>query len=171
MVYVPAGRVPHPGPTGAAGALVAPGVAGFAGVAFGSTGATTACGGIRNVCPGYGNCAGLTIALYANKVVSDMPNLLATAIGESPATTVYTVSAPTALDGNVVVGPGNVLTTGGIVAKLVGVTFTTVVATPKVSPPHDANPKPEAMTKANANDMDFGLRLRRFLNTDDNSRA
>jgi hypothetical protein len=27
---------------------------------------------------------------------------------------VYTVSAPTAFDGNVVVGPGKVLTTGGI---------------------------------------------------------
>ena len=47
IVYVPAGRVPQPGPTGAAGALVAPGVAGFvACVAFGST---TACGGMRNV--------------------------------------------------------------------------------------------------------------------------
>ncbi len=43
MVYVPAGRVPHPGPTGAAGAFVTPGVAGFAGtVTFGSAGATTA---------------------------------------------------------------------------------------------------------------------------------
>ena len=46
IVYVPAGRVPHPGPTGPAGALVAPGVAGFDGAAFGST---TACGGMRNV--------------------------------------------------------------------------------------------------------------------------
>jgi hypothetical protein len=47
IVYVPAGRVPQPGPTGAAGAFVAPGVAGFVTcVAFGST---TACGGIRNV--------------------------------------------------------------------------------------------------------------------------
>ena len=55
MVYVPAGRVPQPGPTGAAGAFVAPGVAGLAGVALGSTGANTACGGIRNVWPGYGN--------------------------------------------------------------------------------------------------------------------
>ena len=168
MVYVPAGRVPHPGPTAAAGAFVAPGVAG---VAFGSTGATTACGGIRNVCPGYGNCAGLTIALYANKVVSEIPNLLATASGESPATTVYTVSVPTALDGSVLVGPGSVLATGGIVAKLVGVTFTTVVATPNVSPPHDAKPKPETRTKANASDVDFDLGIRRFLNTDTNSRA
>ena len=50
MVYVPAGRVPHPGPTGAAGAFEAPGAAGFVtAVAFGSVGATTACGGIRNV--------------------------------------------------------------------------------------------------------------------------
>lgn len=172
IVYVPAGRVPHPGPTGAAGAFVAPGAAGVAtAVAFGSTGATTACGGIRNVCPGYGNCAGLTIALYANNVVSEMPNLLATASGESPATTVYTVSVPTALDGNVVEGPGSVLATGGIVAKLVGVTLTTVVATPSVSPPHEAKPKPETMTNANASDVDFDLELRRFLNTDNNSRA
>ena len=169
MVYVPAGRVPHPGPTGAAGAFVTPGAAGFVtAVAFGST---TACGGIRNVCPGYGNCAGLTIALYANKVVSEMPNLFATANGESPATTVYTVSVPTALDGNVLVGPGSVLATGGIVAKLVGVTLTTVVATPSVSPPHDANPKPETMTNANASDVDFDLGLRRFPNTENNSRA
>jgi hypothetical protein len=36
----------------------------------------------------------------------------------------------------VVVVPGKVLATGGIVAKLVGVTLTTVVATPNVSPPH-----------------------------------
>ncbi|MEY3557402.1 MAG: hypothetical protein RL374_108 [Actinomycetota bacterium] len=169
IVYVPAGRVPHPGPTGAAGAFVAPGVAGLAGVV--TLGATTACGGMRNVWPGYGNCAGLTIALYASNVVSEIPNLLATASGESPATTVYTVSAPTALDGNVVEGPGSVLATGGIVAKLVGVTFTTVVATPKVSPPHDAKPKPETMTKANASDVDFDLGMRGFLNTDNNSRA
>jgi hypothetical protein len=84
---------------------------------------------------------------------------------------VYTVSDPTALDGNVVVGPGNVLTTGGIVAKFVGVTFTTVVATPKVSPPHDAKPKPETMTNANANDVDFDFGIMRFLNTKNNSRA
>ena len=166
IVYVPAGRVPQPGPTGAAGAFVTPGVAGLV-----ALGATTACGGMRNVWPGYGNCAGLTIALYASNVVSEIPNLLATASGESPATTVYTVSAPTALDGNVVEGPGKVLATGGIVAKLVGVTFTTVVATPNVSPPHDANPKPETMTNANASDVDFDLGLRRFLNTDNNSRA
>lgn len=100
-----------------------------------------------------------------------MPNLFATAIGESPATIVYTVSVPTALDGNVLVGPGSVLATGGIVAKLVGVTLTTVVATPSVSPPHDANPKPETVTNANASDVDFDLGLRRFLNTDNNSRA
>lgn len=169
---MPAGRVPHPGPTGAAGAFVAPGAAGFVTVvAFGSTGATTACGGIRNVWPGYGNCAGLTIALYASNVVSEIPNLFATASGESPSTTVYTVSAPTAFDGKVVVGPGNVLTTGGIVAKLVGVTLTTVVATPNVSPPHEAKPKPETMTKANANDVGFDLGMKRFLNTENNSRA
>jgi hypothetical protein len=46
------------------------------------------------------------------------------------------VSCPTAPLGSVVVVPGKVLATGGIVAKLVGVTLTTVVATPKVSPPH-----------------------------------
>jgi hypothetical protein len=109
--------------------------------------------------------------LYANRVVSDMPNLLATANGESPATTVYTVSVPTALDGSVVAGPGNVLATGGIVAKLVGVTFTTVVATPNVSPPQETKPKPETMTNANANDVDFDLGLRRFPNTENNSRA
>lgn len=171
MVYVPAGRVPHPGPTGAAGALVTPGVAGLAGVALGSTGATTACGGILSVWPGYGNCAGLTIALYANKVVSEIPNLFATAIGESPATIVYTVSAPTAFDGNVVVGPGKVLTTGGIVAKLVGVTLTTVVATPNVSPPHDATPNPATTANASATDADFDLGRNRFTNTNNNSRA
>ena len=109
--------------------------------------------------------------MYANNVVSEIPNLLATASGESPLTTVYTVSVPTALDGNVVLGPGNVLTTGGMVAKLVGVTFTTVVATPNVSPPHEAKPKPETMTNTNASDVDFDLGLRRFLNTENNSRA
>jgi hypothetical protein len=126
---------------------------------------------MRNVCPGYGNCAGLTIALYASNVVSEIPNLLATANGESPATTVYTVSVPTALDGSVVEGPGSVLATGGIVAKLVGVTFTTVVATPKVSPPHAAKPRAETMTNTNADDVDFDLGLMRFLNTKNNSRA
>ncbi len=100
-----------------------------------------------------------------------MPNLLATASGESPATIVYTVSAPTAFDGNVVVGPGKVLATGGMVTKLVGVTLTTVVATPNVSPPHDAKPIPETMTNANANDVDFDFGVRRFLNTETNSRA
>ena len=169
MVYVPAGRVPHPGPTGAAGAFVTPGAAGFVtAVAFGST---TACGGIRNVCPGYGNCAGLTIALYANNVVSEIPNLLATASGESPATTVYTVSVPTALEGNVVVMPGNVLATGGIVAKLVGVTFTTVVATPNVSPPQDEKPKPEIMKRARANEVDVDFENTRLPDTGTNSRA
>jgi hypothetical protein len=54
---------------------------------------------------------------------------------------------------------------------LVGVTLTTVVATPSVSPPHEAKPKPETMTNANASDLDFDLELRRFLNTDNNSRA
>jgi hypothetical protein len=84
---------------------------------------------------------------------------------------VYTVSAPTAFDGKVVVGPGNVLTTGGIVAKLVGVTLTTVVATPNVSPPHDARPIPETMTKINASDVDFDLGRMRVTNTNNNSRA
>jgi len=50
MVYVPAGRLPQPGPTGAAGALVAPGEDGFVTVGeFGLTGATTADGGIFKV--------------------------------------------------------------------------------------------------------------------------
>ena len=109
--------------------------------------------------------------MYANKVVSEIPYLFATASGESPATTVYTVSEPTALDGNVVEGPGNVLATGGIVAKLVGVTLTTVVATPNVSPPHDAKPNPETMTNINASDVDFDLGMMRFVNTETNSRA
>ena len=109
--------------------------------------------------------------MYASNVVSEIPNLLATASGESPATTVYTVSVPTALEGNVVVVPGNVLATGGIVAKLVGVTFTTVVATPNVSPPHDEKPKPETMTNANANEVDFDFEKTRRPNTGTNSRA
>jgi hypothetical protein len=109
--------------------------------------------------------------LYANKVVSEIPYLFATASGESPLTTVYVVSVPTALDGNVVEGPGNVLATGGIVAKLVGVTLTTVVATPNVSPPHDAKPNPETMTNINASDVDFDLGMMRFVNTETNSRA
>lgn len=41
-----------------------------------------------------------------------------------------------AFDGSEVVVPGKVLATGGIVAKFVGVTATTVVATPNVSWPH-----------------------------------
>ena len=36
-------------------------------------------------------------------------------------------------------GPGNVVATGGMVAKFVGVTFTTVVATPRVSDPHEVS--------------------------------
>ena len=67
--------------------------------------------------------------------------------------------------------PGNVLATGGIVAKLVGVTFTTVVATPKVSPPQDEKPKPETMTRARANELDFDFVKTRFNNTMNNSRA
>lgn len=69
--------------------------------------------------------------------------LFATANGESPALTTYLDSAPTAFTGSVVVVPGKVLFTGGIVAKFVGVTLTTVVATPRVSPPH-ALPSTEA---------------------------
>lgn len=103
--------------------------------------------------------------------MSEIPNLFATAIGESPETIVYTVSDPTALDGNVVVGPGKVLTTGGIVAKLVGVTLTTVVATPKVSPPHEATPNPVTTTNANVNDVDFDFEGVRLTNTNLNSRA
>ena len=45
--------MPHPGPTGA---LVTPGVDGLVAVGvFGLVGDTTACGGMRNVWPGYGN--------------------------------------------------------------------------------------------------------------------
>jgi hypothetical protein len=97
--------------------------------------------------------------------------LFATASGESPATTVYTVSVPTALDGNVVVVPGKVLATGGIVAKFVGVTLTTVVATPNVSPPHETKPKADTMTSANANDVGFDFGIMRVNNTMNNSRA
>ena len=46
--------------------------------------------------------------------------------------------------------PGKVLATGGMVAKLVGVTLTTVVATPKVSPPHADIVKSEMDTKETA---------------------
>ena len=100
-----------------------------------------------------------------------MLNLLATEIGESPATTVYNVSSPTAPDGSVVVVPGAVLATGGIVAKFVGVTFTTVVATPSVSPPH-AEPKSDAATRQVATVKDFPTRRRTDeLNTRDNSRC
>jgi hypothetical protein len=109
--------------------------------------------------------------LYAKRVVRDIPNLFATASGESPATTVYVVSVPTALDGNVVDVPGTVLATGGMVAKFVGVTFTTVVATPKVSPPQAAKPKPEVMTSASASVADFDFVMTRFNNTMHNSRA
>lgn len=141
MVYVPAGRVPHPGPT-AAGAVVAPGAVVPPAGGVVATG-VTALGGIFKVSPGYGNCDGDTIALYANNAVTEMPYLLATLIGVSPDCTTYVCSEPTAPAGSVDVVPGAVLATGGIVAKLVGVTFTTVVATPKVSPPHavsdDAN--------------------------------
>ena len=77
--------------------------------------------------------------------------LFATASGESPAFTTYTCSVPTALAGNEVVVPGKVLATGGMVAKFVGVTFTTVVATPKVSPPHDAPAIDTTTTEATVN--------------------
>jgi hypothetical protein len=109
--------------------------------------------------------------LYAKRVVREIPNLFATASGESPETTVYTVSEPTALDGNVVVVPGTVLATGGMVAKFVGVTLTTVVATPNVSPPHAAKPKPEVITSAIASVADFDFGMTRFNNTMNNSRA
>ena len=135
------------------------------------TGFTTACGGILICVPGYGNCCGVTHALYARRVVSEMLNLSATARGESPATTVYKVSSPTAPEGNVVVVPGAVLATGGIVAKLVGVTFTTVVATPNVSPPQAA-PKTDAPRKhAEMATKRPALTFGRILNTETNSRA
>lgn len=75
------------------------------------------------------------MALYANSAVTEMPYLLATLMGVSPDCTTYVCSLPTAPAGNVEVVPGAVLATGGMVAKFVGVTFTTVVATPNVSPP------------------------------------
>jgi hypothetical protein len=84
---------------------------------------------------------------------------------------VYVVSEPTALDGNEVVVPGNVLATGGMVAKFVGVTLTTVVATPSVSPPQEAKPKVDTMTNANAIDEDFDFGITRVNNTMNNSRA
>lgn len=96
--------------------------------------------------------------------------LLATAKGESPAFTTYLDSAPTALTGSVVVVPGKVLFTGGIVAKLVGVTLTTVVATPSVSPPH-APPRTEATATSPVAVMSRVLDSRRKDNTIYNSRA
>lgn len=137
MTYVPAGRLLHPGPTGP-GAVVAPGAV-VPPVGAVVAAGVTALGGIFKVSPGYGNCDGDTMALYANKAVTEMPYLLATLMGVSPDCTTYVCSAPAAPGGNVVVVPGAVLATGGMVAKLVGVTFTTVVATPKVSPPHADN--------------------------------
>lgn len=141
-MYVPAGRLSQPGPTGPAGAVVAPGAVVPPAGGVVATG-VTALGGIFNVSPGYGNCDGDTMALYAKRAVTEMPYLLATLMGVSPCTTTYVCSAPAAPGGNVVVVPGAVLATGGMVAKLVGVTFTTVVATPNVSPPQaetvDAN--------------------------------
>ena len=47
--------------------------------------------------------------------------------------------------------PGKVLATGGIVAKFVGVTLTTVVATPNVSAPHDAVKTDTTATEAAMN--------------------
>ena len=104
-------------------------------------------------------------------MVREIPNLFATASGESPATTVYVVSVPTAFEGNVVDVPGTVLATGGMVAKFVGVTLTTVVATPKVSPPQAVKPKPEVMTSAIVSAADFDFGMTRFNNTMNNSRA
>jgi hypothetical protein len=133
-------------------------------------GTTTACGGILICVPGYGNCCGVTHALYANNVVTEMLNLFATEMGESPATTVYNVSSPTAPVGSVVVVPGAVLATGGIVAKFVGVTFTTVVATPSVSPPHAA-PNKDAPATQTTTVRDFPKRVRvEAVNTNINSR-
>lgn len=85
-VYVPAGRVPHPG---ADGELVSPPVVPpvpplASPVAAGSI----ADGGIRICVPGYGNWDGLTQPLYANRVSIAIPYLLATPSGESPDCTV-----------------------------------------------------------------------------------
>lgn len=85
-VYEPAGRVPQPASAGS-GAEVAAVVAPVAGSTTCGT-VATAWGGMRMVSPGYGNCAVLTHPLYASSVVTEIPYLLATAIGESPACTV-----------------------------------------------------------------------------------
>jgi hypothetical protein len=98
-------------------------------------------------------------------------NLFATAIGESPATIVYKVSCPTAPLGNVVVVPGAVLATGGIVAKFVGVTFTTVVATPNVSPPQAAPNTAAPRKHAEMATPRPALTFERILNTEQHSRA
>jgi hypothetical protein len=45
------------------------------------------------------------------------------------------------------------------------------VATPNVSPPHDATPNPATTANASATDADFDLGRNRFTNTNNNSRA
>ena len=67
--------------------------------------------------------------------------------------------------------PGAVLATGGIVAKLVGVTFTTVVATPNVSPPHADMNVPASVTQATAATARPIDVRERNVNTTSNSRA
>ena len=57
--------------------------------------------------------------------------------------------------------PGNVLATGGIVAKFVGVTLTTVVATPKVSVPHE-----EANTDTTTTDVAINAPRRKIVRAD-----
>ena len=54
-------------------------------------------------------------------------------MGESPETTTYSCSYPTEPTGNVVLTPGAVVMTGGMVAKSVAPTGTTVVALPATS--------------------------------------
>lgn len=92
-----------------------------------------AVGGIFNVCVGYGNCDVDTQPLYMSNSSTLMPYEFATLMGESPEATTYSCSKPTDPAGKVVLTPGAVVMTGGIVAKSVAPTGTTVVAVPETS--------------------------------------
>jgi len=98
---------------------------------------TIAVGGIFIVAPGYGNCVAATNPFHDRSSETVMPNRFATPIGESPARTMYSCSTPTDPGGKVVETTGNVDCAGGIVAKSVGPTGTTVVALPLTSVPHE----------------------------------
>ena len=105
-----------------------------------------AVGGMRTDCPGYGNCVTDTQPLYMSNSSTLMPYNVANLIGESPSSTVYDCSTPTEPGGNVVGMFGTVVMTGGMVAKFVGATGTTVVAVPPTSPPHADNAAASATT-------------------------